>query len=116
MAEYILKVRYNSAICCLTYVMVCIRSNFTYAVSHVCKFMSKPWKRHWEAVKWIFRYLEGTIVHDFMFGSQHGDLSVVGFVDPNYASYLDDMRSTIGYSLLLQVSLFVGNPLFSLLW
>ena len=40
----------------------------------------------------------------------------MGYVDSDDAIDLDDMRSTIGYSLLLQVGLFVGNPLFSLLW
>jgi len=63
--------------------------------------MSKSKKRHWEAVKWIFRYLKGTTGHGIMFNSGQGDPLVVGYVDSDYAGDMDDRRSPIGYVFTL---------------
>ena len=43
-------------------------------------------------MKWILRYLKGTTSHGIMFGSQHGDPSVVGYVDFDYFGDLDDRK------------------------
>jgi hypothetical protein len=104
--EYMSKVPYASAVGCLMYAMVCTRPDLAQAVSQVCKFMSKPGKHHWEAVKWIFRYLKGTTGHGIMFSSEKGDPSVVGYVDSDYAGDMDDMRSTTGYVFTL-----AGGPI-----
>ncbi|KAK4390530.1 Retrovirus-related Pol polyprotein from transposon TNT 1-94 [Sesamum angolense] len=53
--EDMAKVPYASAVGCLMYAMVCTRPNLAHVVSQVCKYMSKPGRHHWEAVKWIFR-------------------------------------------------------------
>ena len=42
------------------YVMVCTCPDISHAVGVVSKFLANPGKTHWEAVKWIFRYLRGT--------------------------------------------------------
>ncbi|KAL6323785.1 hypothetical protein AAG906_002253 [Vitis piasezkii] len=55
------KVPYASAIGSLMYVMVCTRPDIAYAVGVVSRFMSRPGKQHWEAVKWILRYLKGSL-------------------------------------------------------
>ena len=104
--EYMSKVPYASAVGCLMYAMVCTRPDLAQAVSQVCKFMSKPGKHHWEAVKWIFRYLKGTTGHGIMFSSEKGDPSVVGYVDSDYAGDMDDRRSTTGYVFTL-----AGGPI-----
>uniref|UniRef100_A0A803Q761 Retrovirus-related Pol polyprotein from transposon TNT 1-94 n=1 Tax=Cannabis sativa TaxID=3483 RepID=A0A803Q761_CANSA len=54
------RVPYASAVGSLMYVMVCTRLNIAYALSMVSKFMGNPKKAHWETVKWILRYLNGT--------------------------------------------------------
>jgi len=38
----------------------------------------------------IFRYLKDTIDYGIMFSRQQSDLSVMGYVDANYAGNLDD--------------------------
>ena len=55
--DHMSKVPYASAIGSLMYAMVCTRPNITHAVGVVSKFMSRPRKQHWKAVKWILRYL-----------------------------------------------------------
>ena len=67
--EDMAKVPYASAVGCLMYAMVYTRPDLAHAVSQVSKFMSKPGRRHWEAVKWIFRYLKGTAGYGIVFGS-----------------------------------------------
>ena len=95
------KVPYVSAVGCLMYAMVCTRPNLVQTVIQVSKFMSKLGKQHWEAVKWIFRYLRGITGYGIIFGSQQGDPSVVGYVDLDYAGDINDRRSTTGYVLTL---------------
>jgi hypothetical protein len=54
-----------------------------------------------DAVKWIFRYLRGITDHGITFVRQTSDLSVVGYVDANYAGDLDGKGSTTGYVFTL---------------
>ncbi|KAE8721509.1 hypothetical protein F3Y22_tig00015910pilonHSYRG00102 [Hibiscus syriacus] len=100
-AEDMAKVPYSNDVGCLMYAMVCTRPDLAHAVSQVCKYMSKPGKQHWEAVKWIFRYLKGTVGHGIVFGSQRDNPLVVGYVDSDYAGDLDNRRSTTGYVFTL---------------
>ena len=92
--EYMSMVTYANVVGCLMYAMVCTRPNLAHIVSQVCKFMSNSVKRHCEVMKWILRYLKGTIGHDIMFDSQQGDLSIAGYVDCDYVGDLDDRKST----------------------
>ncbi|KAE8683204.1 hypothetical protein F3Y22_tig00111213pilonHSYRG00462 [Hibiscus syriacus] len=85
-AEDMAKVPYSNAVGFLMYAVVCTRPDLAYVVSQVCKYMSKPGKQHWEAVKWIFRYLKGIVGHGIVFGSQGDNPLVVGYVDSNYAA------------------------------
>lgn len=100
------KVPYASAVGCLMYAMMCTRPDLAHAVSEVSKCMANPGREHWRAVKWIFKYLKGTMECGIMFERQHGDISVQGYVDADYAGDLDDRRSHTGY-----VFTFAGGPI-----
>ena len=103
------KVPYASVVGCLIYVMVCTRPDLTHIDSVVSKFISNPRILHWDAVKWIFRYLRGTIDYDIMFNRQQSGHSIKKYVDVDYVEDLDDRRSTtIMYSPLVG-NLFVGS-------
>ena len=67
----------------------------------VSKFLSNSGRKHWDAVKWIFRYLRGTIDYDIMFSRQQSDHSIVRYVDAGYTRDLDYWRSTTGYMFTL---------------
>ena len=49
--DHMSKVPYTSAIGSLMYAMVCTRPDIAHAMGVVSKFMSRPGKQHWEAVK-----------------------------------------------------------------
>jgi hypothetical protein len=100
------KVPYASAVGCLMYAMVCTRPDLAYAVNVVSKYMANPGKQHWNAIKWIFRYLKGTTDYGITFVRQKSDLSVVGYVNADYAGDLDDRRLTTGYVFTL-----AGGPI-----
>nr|GEU73396.1 hypothetical protein [Tanacetum cinerariifolium] len=54
-------VPYANAVGSLMYLMVCTRPDITYAVSIVSRYLANPGKNHWETVKWILKYLKGTV-------------------------------------------------------
>ncbi|RVW71160.1 Retrovirus-related Pol polyprotein from transposon TNT 1-94 [Vitis vinifera] len=89
------RVLYALAVGSLMYAMVCTRPDIAYAVSVVSHFLSNPGRHHWEAVKWIMRYLQGTSKLKLTFGG--GKLILVGYTDSNMAGDVDNRRSTSGY-------------------
>ena len=92
--EYMAKVPYASAIGSLMYAMVCTRPDIGHAVGVVSRYMSNPGKVHWEAVKWILRYLQGTINKCLYFGK--GELKVQGYVDADFGGEVNNRKSTTG--------------------
>ncbi|KAA0033501.1 Retrovirus-related Pol polyprotein from transposon TNT 1-94 [Cucumis melo var. makuwa] len=53
-------VPYSNAIGSLMYLMVCTRPDLAHSSSLVSWYIENPGKIHWEATKWVFRYLVGT--------------------------------------------------------
>jgi len=41
--------------------MVCTKPGLSQVVAKVSRYMHDPGKVHWEAVKWILRYMKGII-------------------------------------------------------
>lgn len=61
----------------------------------VSRFLSNPGREHWNAVKWILRYLRGTSQLCLCFGSKKPVL--VGYTDADMAGDVDKRKSTSGY-------------------
>ena len=60
--------------------------------------MENPRKVHWEAVKWILRYLIGASDVNLVFQKGSSDDSqLVGYVDSDYAGEPYKRRSLTGY-------------------
>ena len=100
--EYMSKVSYSNVVGSLMYVMVCTRPDISHAVGIVSRNMHNPGKEHWQAVKWILRYIKKTLDVGLIFEkddmvSQH----VVRYCDSDYAGDLDKRRSTTGYVFTL---------------
>ncbi|GKB43182.1 retrotransposon protein, putative, ty1-copia subclass [Tanacetum coccineum] len=67
------------------------------------KYSANPGKNHWEAVKWILKYLRGTANVGLVYGTDRGNhVDVTGFVDSDYAKDPDKGRSITGYAFLVQ--------------
>ena len=86
---------YLSTVGSLMYVMVCTRPDISHAVGVVSRFIANLGKTHWEMVKWIFRYLRGTLKVCLSFGESKPFLE--GYIDSDMAGDLDSRKSTSGY-------------------
>ncbi|GKA80061.1 retrovirus-related pol polyprotein from transposon TNT 1-94, partial [Tanacetum coccineum] len=83
--ERMSKVPYPNAVGSLMYLMVCTRPDILYPVSVVSRYLPNPGKNHWEALKWILRYLRGTSKVGLVYGTYRGNhVDVTGFVDLDY--------------------------------
>ena len=89
------KVPYASVVGSLMYVMVCTRPDITHAVGVVSQFLINPGNEHWEAVKWILRYLRGTSKVFLSFGS--GDPMLDGYTNSDMAGVVDSRKSISGF-------------------
>ncbi|BBH05263.1 hypothetical protein Prudu_016603 [Prunus dulcis] len=93
--ENIAMVPYSLAVGSLMYAMICTRPDITHAVGVVSRFLSKPCREHWNAVKWILRYLRGTSEMSLCFGG--GKPALNGYTDADMAGDHDSRKTTSGY-------------------
>ncbi|KAD5961972.1 hypothetical protein E3N88_13445 [Mikania micrantha] len=89
------KVPYASAVGSLMYAMVCTRPDIAHAVGVVSRYMSNPGKEHWEAVKWLLRYLKGTSKMGLCFKGK--DTVLRGYTDADLGGCKESYKSTTGY-------------------
>ncbi|KAK9200159.1 hypothetical protein WN944_015355 [Citrus x changshan-huyou] len=96
--NYMRKIPYSSAVGSIMYAMVCTRLDLAHGVGVISRFMGNPGKDHWDAVKWVLRYLRGTADTSIMFGEVSGTSpEVAGFVDSDYAADKDRRRSITSF-------------------
>ena len=93
--EDITSTIYSLAVRSLMYAMVCTQPDIAHAVGVVSRFMVNPGKDHWEAVKWVFKYLRGSSKLFLNFGDFKPVLE--GYVDANWAGDLNGRKSTSRY-------------------
>ncbi|XP_036340184.1 secreted RxLR effector protein 161-like [Rhagoletis pomonella] len=94
------KVPYMQAIGCLLFAAQTTRPDISFAVNLLSRFSTNPGKAHWAAVKRVMRYLKGTIKYGISYNKEACNLT--GFCDSDWASDLDERRSTTGYLFKLQ--------------
>ncbi|RVW84134.1 Retrovirus-related Pol polyprotein from transposon TNT 1-94 [Vitis vinifera] len=99
--EYMKSVPYSSVVGSLMYAMVCTRPDLAFAVSVVSRFMSNPGKAHWEAVKWIMRYLKGSSSVCLVYGNGDVSSGLIGFTDSDHGGDLMKRRSLTCYIFTL---------------
>ncbi|XP_073046052.1 secreted RxLR effector protein 161-like [Primulina eburnea] len=96
------RVPYASAVGSLMYLMICTRPDLAYSVSMVSRFMAHPGKEHWMALKWILRYIKGTMYKGLRYRGDTVDGNVIkGYVDSDYAGSIDTRKSLTGYVFTL---------------
>jgi hypothetical protein len=72
-------------------------------VSVFCRFLADPGIKHWEGVKHLFRYLQGTKAIRLVYKRSEFDRDSVftAYSDSDHAGAVDNGRSTGGYALLI---------------
>ncbi|KAJ4769263.1 hypothetical protein LUZ62_053520 [Rhynchospora pubera] len=91
--------QYRSIVGALQYATI-TRPDLTFAVNKASQFMATPTEDHWQLVKRILRYIQGTLQYGLVLKSaQH--LSLHGYCDADWAGDPDDRRSTTGFAIYL---------------
>ncbi|KAL0373888.1 UNVERIFIED_CONTAM: Retrovirus-related Pol polyprotein from transposon TNT 1-94 [Sesamum radiatum] len=95
------KVPYSNAIGSVMYLTVSTRPDIAYAVSCLSRYMSNAGTPHWEALKWLLRYLIKTENTGIRFSKCSDGVKLIGYVDSNCANDRDSRRSTTSYVFTL---------------
>lgn len=88
---------YRQVVGALQYTTI-TRPDITDAVNRVCQYMHSPTIQHWQAVKRILRYLNGTNDHCLHF-SPTTKTQLLAFSDAGWVSDKDDCRSQYGFAI-----------------
>jgi hypothetical protein len=92
------KVPYREAIGSLMYIAIATHPDISFAVSCLSQFLKNLGEAHWQAVKWVFRYLAGMWDQALTYGTEQHDLH--GYTDMDSAS--QEHRHTIsGYAFII---------------
>ncbi|CAA7015992.1 unnamed protein product [Microthlaspi erraticum] len=109
------EVPYLSAIGALMYLANCTRPDISFAINLLARFSSSPTQRHWNGVKHVLRYLQGTIDLG-LFYPKNADDQMIGFADAGYLSDPHKARSQTGMFSLSEEPLSHGAPRNKLSW
>lgn len=101
--------KYREIVGSLIYAMSCTRPDISWIVSKLSQKLSCPKVEDMVAAKHVLRYLKGTIDYELCFEKCDEDLNLIAYSDSDWASSLEDRRSTTGYCF----SLSKGGPLIS---
>ncbi|KAL5549013.1 hypothetical protein UlMin_004244 [Ulmus minor] len=87
------EVPYLSAIGALMYLANCTRPDIAFVVNLLARFSSSPTRRHWNGIKHIFRYLQGTIDLGLFYPNESKN-GLIGYADAGYLSNPHKARSS----------------------
>lgn len=90
---------YREAVGSLLYLSKGTRPDISFSVSMVSRYMEKPTKLHWNAVKRIMKYLKGTVDYGLHFKKQK-TLSLCGYSDADFAGDIETRKSTTGFIVI----------------
>jgi hypothetical protein len=94
-----IHVPYREAVGSLMYLMLSSRPDISFAVNQVSQHCEKPEQEHWNAVKRIFAYLQGTQTYGLRFWAMGSHLK--GYTDADYAGDTNTRQSTSGFIFIL---------------
>ncbi|CAM8953087.1 unnamed protein product [Rhodiola kirilowii] len=90
------NIPYDVAVGSIMYAMLCTRPDLAFGISVLSRYMSNPGLKHWDAMKYMLKYLFGTKTVGLVY-CKHADLCINGFVDSDYASNRDNRKSTTAF-------------------
>jgi hypothetical protein len=89
---------YDASVGSLMYTAIATRPDIAYAVQSVSRFLKNPGMPHWDAVKRIFRYLNGTRDLWLTYGDVRAQLAGYGDADGSMA---EDRKALTGYAFMI---------------
>ncbi|WVZ03280.1 hypothetical protein V8G54_024086 [Vigna mungo] len=96
------SVPFSNGIGSIMYGMVCTRPDLAHGVSVLNRFMVDPGQIHWDALKWMLRYIKGSLDTGLLFQNNfQGGGYIEGFVDSDFAGCMDTRKSCLGYVFTL---------------
>lgn len=93
------KVPYAYVVGSLIYAIVCTRADIAHVLRVVSRFMQNLGREHWNAGKWILRYLKGKKGHALAFDDKQVKLQ--SFLDADMIRDPDGKKSTTTYMFTL---------------
>ena len=94
------SIPYANIVGSLMYVMVCTIPDIAYVVSLLSRYMENPGKAHWQALKWILRYINGSLNRVLIYGGALDEDSkavIEGYIDSDYAGCMDSRKYISGH-------------------
>jgi hypothetical protein len=89
---------YAGAVGCLQYLATCARPDIAYVVNALARHVSQPTVAQAQVAKGLLRYVAGTRTVGLEYGAT---CPLLGYCDADFASNIDNRRSTTGYVFLL---------------
>lgn len=96
------EIPYEQLIGCLQFAAQVTRPDICFAVNLLSRYKANPGKAHWGAAKRILRYIKGTINKRLVYTNT--PTQIQAYCDADYASDLDERKSTTGYVFMFQGS------------
>ena len=96
-ADQMKFIPYANAVGNIMYLMIGSRPDLECPVGMINRFMGKPLMVHWQAVKWVLRYIQGSLDTRLKFKGK-GEFVATGYCDSDYSADLDKRRSITGYT------------------
>ena len=90
------EVPYLSAIGALMYLANCTRPDISFSVNLLARYSSAPTRRHWNSIKHILRYLNGTTDMGLFYSNKSKE-KLLGYEDAGYLSDQHKARSQTEY-------------------
>jgi hypothetical protein len=90
---------YASALGCLMYAMLFTRPDLSHAIGLLSRYQKNPGEEHWKQIKYVLRYVRGTLDYSLCFNGHN--LQLQGYTDVDWEGDLDERRSTSGYIFTL---------------
>ena len=98
--DYVPPFHYRSVLGALMHLTAYTRPDITYAVRVLSRYAESPAPQHYQGLKHILRYLQGTSTLTMTY--QHdANSEVIGYTDASFAECVDTRRSTTGVTFVL---------------
>jgi hypothetical protein len=92
---------YASAVGSLMYTQVCTRPELGFVIGMLGRYQKNPSKPHWDGVKKVLRYLQGTKGLPLTYKKSDASHEIVGYSDSDFTGCLDTEKSISGYIFTL---------------